>query len=369
MYKGSLFKHVFVLLLLAELSLVVTACRKEEQPAPEIIRPAKILTIGEGATSAIRVFPGQVEASDESIQAFRVAGELIELPVKSGQRVEKGQLLARLDPRDYKLRYEDKAAKFELAKVQFNRAKELVNKKLIPIADFDKAKTLYLAAKAELELAKSQLDDTQLVAPFDGVISTVLVDNHENVLAKQAIMRIQSFDMIDISFQIPETVIARLQRGQATVVQPSVSFDAHPEMSYAANIKEFDTTPDQKTNTYRAVLTMEPPKEFIALSGMTVSVTVDFTSALANKEEVILLPVGAVFAPEDAPISSMQRYVWKVNTDNMTVFKHPVTVGRITNSGIEIKSGLAKGDQIVAAGVHFLHEGQKIRRLERERGL
>jgi RND family efflux transporter MFP subunit len=365
----SRISQVFRLALLSLFLVTLTACDEAQTPPPEIVRPAKIITVGEGSTSAIRVFPGQVEASDEAVQAFRVPGELIELPVNAGQRVEQGQLLARLDPRDYELRYEDKAAKFDLANVQYKRAKELVDRKLIPIADFDKAKSSYLAAKADLDLAKSRLEYTSLKAPFDGVISTVMVDNHQNVQAKEPIMRIQSLDMIDISFQIPEGVVARLEKGRGTVLQPTVTFDSHPENEYTAAIKEFDTQPDPQTNTYRVRLTMDAPETFIALAGMTVSVTIDFSTVLANKTDVMVLPVESVFAPEDVPLDSTQRFVWKLEPQSMTVTRHPVTVGRITNAGIEITSGLEPGDQVIAAGVHFLKEGQKVRRLERERGL
>jgi multidrug efflux pump subunit AcrA (membrane-fusion protein) len=130
---------------------ILFGCNKKEETKTQLIRPAKIFTVGAATDELLRTFPGEVEASDKAIQSFRVNGELKELPAKPGQQVKQGDVLAKLDPQDYQLKYDDSKAKYDLALVQFKRAEEIWEKRLIARADYDKAKTRYLAAKADLE--------------------------------------------------------------------------------------------------------------------------------------------------------------------------------------------------------------------------
>jgi RND family efflux transporter MFP subunit len=346
-----------------------TACNKQEEAKQEIVRPAKIFTIGDATDKLIRSFPGEVEASDKAIQSFRVSGELIELPAKPGQQVKKGDVIAKLDPKDYQLKYNDSKAKYDLANVQFKRAEEIWEKRLIARADYDKAKTRYLAAKATLEQSSSNLEYTVLRAPFDGVISKVHVDNFANVRANDPIVNIQSLDTVDIVFQVPENIIARIRQGEGKKAVMNVKFDAHPEKAFPAQRKEFNTEADPQTQTYRVVVTIDRPTDFNVLEGMSTTVHVDLSQILMGATNKIIIPATAVFAAEDEPVNSSQRYVWIVNPDSMRVSKQPVTVGQLTEAGIEITSGVESGQKIIAAGVNFIQESQKVKPWVRERGL
>ncbi len=367
--KGLLLApKVFIKCTILLLILSLGACAKEPETVKKVIRPAKIITITTGGKSAIRSFPGVTEATDRSELAFRVSGELIQLPIKSGNIVKKGQLLAQLDPRDFKLNVNDKQSKFDLAKVQYKRMSELVKEGLIPRAEYDKAKSQLQVTTADLELAKANLDDTNLRAPFDGVISSVPVKNYENIQVKQTIMTIQSRGTVDIAFQLPESIMAHVKRGQGKEYPPTIVFDAYPLKKFTATVKELDTQADPQTQTYRVVLTMDSPDSFTVLPGMTVSVLVNLRKIIGSSTALIV-PVESVFAANDQPVDSRQRYVWLVSPDSMTVSRTAVTVGQLSSFGIELKTGVKDGDKIIAAGVHFLKEGQQVREWTRERGL
>lgn len=351
------------------LGFSLSGCGKKEESRSEIVRPAKIFTVGDATGELIRTFPGEVEASDKAIQSFRVNGELIERPAQPGQRVNKGDVLAKLDPRDYQLRYDDAKAKFDLAQVQFRRAEEIWAKRLIARADYDKAKTQYLAAKSDLEQAKANLDYTVLRAPFDGMISKVHVENHANVRANDPIVNIQSQDTVDIVFQVPENIVTRVRRGQGKQAVFNVRFDAYPDMKFTAQPKEFNTEADPQTQTYRAVVVVDRPAEFTVLEGMSTTVEVDLSQILLDAVNKIIVPATAVFAAEDQPVDTQQRFVWLVDDKTMQVSRQAVTVGQLTPAGIEVTSGIQTGQKIIAAGVNFVHEGQKVKPWVRERGL
>jgi len=360
-------RHLIYMMIFLGLSLA--GCGKQDEKKPELVRPAKIFTVGDATSELLRTFPGEVEASEKAIQSFRVNGELIERPAQPGMKVEKGEVLAKLDPRDYQLRYNDAKAKNDLAKAQFKRAEEIWAKRLISRADYDKAKTYYLATKAELEQAQANLDYTILRAPFDGIISKVHVDNHVNVRANEPIVNIQSVDKVDIAFQVPENIIARIRRGEGVNVSINVKFDSHPDEKFPAITKEFNTEADPQTQTYRVVVIIDRPKDFNVLEGMSTTVEVDLSQALIGATNKIIVPATAVFAADDQPVDDPQRYVWLVDEKTMQVSRQAVTVGQLTPGGIEVTSGLHTGQKIIAAGVNFVHEGQKVKPWVRERGL
>jgi len=174
---------------------------------------------------------------------------------------------------------------------------------------------------------------------------------------------------MDVSFQIPESIFTRVRKNEGKSADIKVTFDTYPERQYPAVVTEVDTEADPKTQTYKIKARMDYPTEFIALEGMSVTVNVDFSQVLIIASDKIIVPVEAVFAPEDKALESKERFVWQVNTDTMRVKLTPVSVGQITSDGIEIIDGIKPGEQIVAAGVHFITENQQIKPWVKERGL
>jgi RND family efflux transporter MFP subunit len=348
----------------------LNACGNEgTEVKAEIIRPAKIITVGDPLAGSKRVYPGEVEAGDRSEQAFRVGGELVKLPTKAGMRVKQGQLLAQLDPTDFQLSVDEQQARYDLSNIQFKRTETLVKQKLIPESDFDKAKSNLLSATADLRLAKAQLSYTKLLAPFDGVVSILNVKNHENVRQNEVILVIQTTDNIDITFNLSENIISTLKKRRGSKYHPNVVFDTYPGNTYETTVKEFDTEADPQTRSYKVTLTMPAPKEFIALPGMSVNVHLDFSKIVKNPSSTLVVPVEAVFAPEDKNLKSKTHMVWKVDSATMQTQSTQVSIGQINSQGIEIKSGLQSGDQIIVAGVNFIKEGQKVKPWIKEEGL
>lgn len=349
---------------------VLTACAGDDtETKAEIIRPAKIITVGDPLAGVQRIYPGEVEAGDRSEQAFRVSGELVELPAKAGMKVKKGLLLAQLDPSDFQLRVDEQQARFDLAQVQFERTDKLVKQQLIPRSDFDKARSNLLAAKADLKLSKASLSYTELRAPFDGIISKLNIKNHENVRKNEVILVIQTTDYIDITFNLSENIISKLKRNSKNENKPQVVFDSVPDKFFETTVKEFDTEADPQTRSYKVKLTMPSPQNFIALPGMSVNVHLDFTDSMNTDDSKLVVPVEAVFSPEDKDLENRVYKVWKVNKDTMKTQGVLVTIGQINAQGIEVLSGLESGDKIITAGVNFINEGQTIKPWTKESGL
>ena len=361
-HKATIFTVLFSI-------LFISGCDDaSSKPKTEpLIRPAKIFTVVDPAKQAIRNFPAEVEANADSKLAFRVSGQIIDFKIKPGMTVTKGDVLARLDPSDFLLQLDDRKARYNLAKSKYDQAELLLARKLASQSGFDEAKANLGVALSSLNVAKSNVEYTYLRAPFSGDISQVFVEKFDHIQAKQAIINLQTRDLIDISMQIPENLISRINKNSQ--YQPTVIFDSHPNQEFLVSIKEWDTQANPLTLTYKVVFSLPTPQGFNVLPGMSASIRIDLSKIIDVNLQQFILPISAVFSAEDQPLANNKKFIWKVNPNTMKVHKVEVEVGEVKSTGIEVISGLTAGDQIVAAGSHYLTEGMEIRPWNREKGL
>lgn len=354
--------------LLSALMLTLIACKEDPIQVDQqaTIRPVKLFKVGSDSDETIRSFPAEVVANQGSYLAFRVNGELLKFPVLAGQHVEKDQLLAKLDPEDFQLQYEERKARYELAHSQLDRIKKLFDKSITSQSELDQALANKQVAESALKIAQTNLDNSELRAPFSGTVAKVFVKNFENIQAKQNILRLETRDLMDVVIQVPEKLIARIDKDAN--YQPSVVFDGFQNKSYTLTVKEFDTQADPITLSYKVVFSLPVPKDFNLLAGMTGRVDIDLSKITHSQSQYALLPVEAVFS-EPTESSNNNSYVWVYDAVSEKVTKQAVEVGQLHKSGIEVLSGVTKDQQVVAAGVHYLKEGMQVRPWQKERGL
>ncbi|CAH9065288.1 Multidrug resistance protein MdtA [Pseudoalteromonas sp. CIP111854] len=348
--------------------ILLTGCQESKQPQNEreIVRPVKLVTVANSEFSDIRNFPAEVVANQGSYLAFRVNGELMAFPVLAGQEVVKGQLLAKLDPEDFLLQLEQRKAQYELASSQLARVNSLYQKSIASKSEYDQALANKQVAESALKIAQTNLQNSELRAPFSGTIAKVFVKNFENVVAKQNILRLETRDMMDVVIQVPEKLVARVDK--ELDYHPSVVFDGYPDKSYELTIKEWDTQADPATLSYKVVFTLPIPEDFNLFAGMTGHVYIDRSKITHSPAKKLLVPISAVFSHTTESTSDSAN-VWVFDESSQTVSKQAVSVGKMQQQSIEILSGLTGGEIIVGAGVHHLEEGLKVRPWTKERGL
>lgn len=346
------------------LILTVSACGKEsatnKEEAPKLV---KTMLVSANNSDLFRVYPGRVSAGQKVNLSFLLSGQLIKLPVKEGDKVKKAQLLAQIDPKEYEITAAEVKAKYDLAKITYERYKQLLPTDAISVSQYDEKKSLYELAKAQYEQALKTVADTKLFAPFSGIIAKRFVENYQYVQAKQPIVSLQDFSDLEIIVNIPEQDVARAQtierlkndEGKSVIIGQA-SFATIPNSSFPVTVKEASTEADLQTQTYQVIFRMPLPEKLIILPGMTANVSINF-SAIENN--IRYLPVDAVLFDTDG-----KPYVWLVNTKEMTVHKQLVTVGVIQNDEMQILSGIENDQTIVVAGGAYLHEGMKVKLLE-----
>jgi RND family efflux transporter MFP subunit len=312
---------------------------------------------------------GETRAAHRADLAYRVPGLLIDLPVKEGERVKRGQLVARLDPTDYESSLREAVARLGNAKakldydtVEYQRYIKI--KQIEPGAVSDSMVNLkkasvkvsageVQAAEAAVAAARDQLAYTYLKAPFDGIIGKRYVDNHEFVLAKQKIVYLQDFSRIEILVDLPELMVAPIRK---TLPQLFAQFTSDPKRKFSLEIKEFATQADPYTQTYRVVLVMPAPEGIRILPGMTATVIIDF-SEVSPTELAVVLPTLAVFSDEQG-----RSCVWVVDPKTHQVHRRVVTTGELTgHDKIRIEQGLSPNEVIAISGVSMLREGMTVR--------
>ncbi len=334
----------------------ISACQQAEPPAAEpVVQPVKVIEISAGDGAVKRDLPATVRASQRANLSFQVPGKLVELPVKDGQEVTKGQLLARLDEADYRISLNAAEAQLNSAKANFERAEELIEKDYVSRSDYDKLKAAFDIASSDYEKAAKALRDTRMKAPFDGAVARVIVDNFQEVQAKQDILSLQNNKLLEVVVNIPENLVLR-SKGDANV-ELNASLEGIPDKKFPLSVKEFSTDADPETRTYQYVLTIDDTFGENILPGMTAMVNARRTDLAVTGRTVI--PLSALVAGEDS-----DKRVWTVGADNK-VSTSVVTTGNLVGSdSIAVLSGLNAGDRVVVAGISALIEGMKVKPVE-----
>jgi RND family efflux transporter MFP subunit len=343
---------------------VLSACGKTEAPSakPEIARPVKTLVLGAGDAGSLRSFPGRVQAVEEVEVAFEVAGTLIELPIKEGQQVEKGVLVARLDPRDFENTVAKEKARRDNAKVNLDRAERLLSSGSISQSEYDNRKTAFEMTDAELKIAQKAFEDTSLNAPFSGLVAKKYVENHQYVQPRQKIASIQRVDHLEILFDIPEDLVPRAKSGD--VERLTARFEAAPGDDFDLTIKEYGTKANEQTQTFPVKATMPSPKVGSLLPGMTATVTLKLKQAGAAEGGGFRIPETAVFGD----VVGGEPSVWVVDLQSMMAKQRKVKTGDLTGGSILVLDGLKSGETIIMTGVDRIREGMKVEPLKDKRG-
>jgi membrane fusion protein, multidrug efflux system len=330
-----------------------------------IVRPARVVEIAYRAETQSLVLAGTVVPRIESPLGFRVAGKLVRRAVDVGTVVQAGQLIAELDPNDYKLAVENARAAYAAAEGDFMRAKadhdrylQLRNSSAFMQQTLDTRKSAWVTAQGRMDQAKSQLESaennvayTELRADAPGVITAVQAESGQVVAQGQGVVKLARTNELEILVGVPEH---RLQAARAT---DTASFElwSEPGKRYTAKLRELSPSADPTTRTYPARFSVIDKPTFIGL-GMTATLAFERPDA----QSVAEVPLAAIFQHGTHPA------VWVVDKTTGVVELRPVVIARWRSDSAAIKSGVKDGELIATAGVHKLEPGQKVKPLQQQ---
>ncbi len=343
-------KHFYFYCLLGLLAL--SGCEKKE-PAQETTRPVKSMKIEESSKVILNNFSGRAEATQELNLGFPVAGTMIGRPVSKGDNVKTGEILAWLDPRDFQSSVDSAQAEYERSKAHYERIVEALIYNAVAKQDLSDAIARQASSKANLEIKVKALEDTQLRAPFNGVISWTYKEAYQRVIANEIILRLLDISKIEVTLSIPETMIPYAPY----VEEVDLLFDSFPNDVIKARVKNIGTEATAATRTYPMTLIFDQPKDITILPGMTTTtIGATFSAKAQTLNPSFTVPVSSVFTVVDPE----KNYVWVIEEKSMTVQKRQVKIVKTTPQGIWV-TGLNAGESIVTAGVYHIQEGQKVK--------
>jgi RND family efflux transporter MFP subunit len=361
----------------AACAVMLTACGKKEPPTVERIRAIKTHTVEASRAGLIRKFSGVVEAADKSSISFEVSGNVQEVRVNVGDRVSKGQVLAVLDTRTYKLNVEAAEANLGKANVQLvDKRSDLdrfqriarqdpgaISQTAIEQAEaaYDSAVKNVEFATSQLNLAKRDLAKTVLRAPFDGVIADRFVDAFNEVARGQKLFDIYIEGGMEVAISIPESEIKGIYAGLDSVIR----FPTIPGSEFRGDVTEISSVASV-ANAFPVKVTISEPDKQIR-PGMTAEVTLALEGeGVAGAYSIPIISV----VPGDDPRETTGGYVFVYDSVTSTVYdsvtstvKKTRVFGRvgIRKNNFVATSGIKAGDIIAIAGVSFLENGQKVK--------
>ena len=343
---------------LASAVILLAAC---SQPAPpeEPIRAVKVLTVGAGNLTSNIEYAGEVRARLESRLGFRVGGKLVRRQAEVGQHVAAGQVLAQIDPQDYKLAADAARAQVaaavtsrDLAAADFKRYAGLKDQNFISGAELERREATLKSAQAQLEQAQSQLavQGNQaryavLSADVAGVITAIDAEPGQVVAAGAPVVRIAADGVRDVMFSVPEDRLAGLKVGAPVTIRVWAQNTELP-----GRVREVAASSDPVTRTYPVKVTIDSPQA----PPLGATVYVSPQNAAMSGMPVIKLPTSAL--RQDGQASA----VWVLDKASMTVRSQRVEIATADGNEAVIAGGLQPGMLVVSAGVHVLSAGQKV---------
>ena len=343
---------------LSVVAVLLVACSRATPPE-EPVRAVKVITVGGGALSSRHEYAGEVRARVESRLGFRVGGKIIKRQAELGQRVRAGQVLAELDPQDYRLAADAAraqvaaaAANRNLAAADYRRYKELKDQNFISGAELERRDATFRAAQAQFEQAQSQLavqgnqaGYAVLTADVSGVVTAIDAEPGQVVAAGVSVVRIAADGVRDVVFSVPEDKVAAIKLGAPVTMRVWAQAADLP-----GKVREVAASSDPVTRTYPVKVSIdarEPPP-----LGATVNVVLE--GAGPAGVPVIKLPTSAL--RQDGQATA----VWVLDKASMTVRSQVIQIATADGNEAVVAAGLQPGMLVVGAGVHVLSPGQKV---------
>ena len=343
------------------LALLLGGCSQEAEERPAQVRPVQVVTVEKGQSGQTATFTGHIQAQDEASLAFRVSGRMIERTANIGDKVQAGQVIARLDPQNARNALRSAQAALAAAESQlvtaantFQRQDHLLASGFTTRANHDAARSgLQTAqsavdnAEAQLKIAEDNLSYTDLVVDAPGTVTARGAEPGEVVQAGQMIVQLARQGGRDGVFDVP----AQILRDAVPDAVITVALTDDPRVTVSGRVREVSPQADPVTRTFRVRVGLDNAPEAMRL-GSTVNGRVQIDNAA-----VIEIPASALTAVNNAPA------VWVVDPQAQTVALRNIEVARFGKASVGVASGLSAGDVVVTAGIQALHPGQKVRLL------
>lgn len=335
-------------LLFLSIILVGVSCNSGEKQSKKQNMIVHVAQAREGEADGNNEFSFIAKPFRSSELSFRVGGPISRFDVYAGNHYLQGQLIAEIDPRDFRIRKERAEAVYNQSKSEFERIETLYQKNNVSASTYEKAKADYTSAKTAFETASNELDDTRLIAPFNGYVGEVYIEKFQDVKATQPVISLVDIDQLRIEAYVTQDIAFRAP----DIKQIQLRFDALPDTLFEARVMEISKSTTRNNLSY-LLTAMLPNKDGKLLSGMSGRI---FFGMDTDSSPAISIPQTALcHRPGEGD------YVWIVNPSDQTVSRRKISLGSIQKDGkATITGGVREGELIATSGLRFLSDGMTV---------
>jgi RND family efflux transporter MFP subunit len=340
--------------------------QQEERIREEKPLPVRTATVKVAPKKRSYEFTGVAAAAERIPLGFRIGGRIASVAVSRGESVQKGDVIARLEPRDYVLARERRRAdlqraqaELDNARAEFERVRSLYEIDNVSERERDRARSTFEAARAQVEkarngveLARRKVAYCTLRAPVSGEIAHVPAQAHQVVRSGQTVAVLLEDSETEVRVGVPERFVNRVGTGQ----RARAAFSIFPGDWLPVEVTEIGAETD-RTTTYPVTLRFLSPHPRIK-PGMVARVRF---SVPGSEGDGVVVPPNAVIGGYGG-----ERSVWVL--DRGTVHRREVQPGSMTPEGLLLRDGPPPGSRVVVRGAHSMEEGMRVRPLGEEDG-
>lgn len=337
-------KISYSFLMALPLALFLSGCSKQEATATK--EPVKVKTciVELSSVEGTQIYPGTIEETSGSSLSFPTMGTVSNISVHEGQQVRSGQLIARLDETTLRSAYSTAEAMLAQAQDAYQRMKQLHDNNSLPEIQWVEVQSKLRQAQSAEEIARKNLADSKLYAPFSGVISKKSIDNGQNVMPGQEVVKLVKIDNVKVCVPIPENEISGISIGGVVkIIVPALD-----NRTFTGTIVEKGIAANPITRTYDVKATVSNA-DGVLMPGMLCSLYFDSRA----ESQSIIIPSNVIQLDDNN-----KNIVW-INKDGKAE-KRIVTTGSLSDKGVQIISGLNTGDELIIEGYQKVSENMSV---------
>ncbi len=328
--------------------LLMASCGTKTEEVKKAPARVKTEIANNNASTSNVTYVGVVEEESSTAVSFTGSGTIMKMYVTEGQHVSKGQLIAELDKVQSQNMLNAAEAQMQQANDALARMKQLHETNSLPEMKWVEVQSQVEQAKAQLDMAKKQLENCMLYAPTSGVIGKGVKTAGETALPAMAVATILNIGTVKVKVSIPEKEIANIRPNSTT----TISVDALGKSFNGGKIEK-GVQADPMTHTYDIKINIGNPSQQL-LPGMVCNVELKGQPNKGENEKYCTVPISAVQQSADG-----EKYIWKSVEGKAQ--RQKVTIGKANGNRIVILNGLQAGEKVITEGFHKISEGTEVR--------
>jgi len=321
---------------------------KSEAAEQEPAIPVETATVASGDVAAFYSGTATLEADEQATVVAQITGVVLAVLAEEGEYVEAGQVLARVETNRYQLEVEKAEAALKRLETDYQRKKELFEKELVSADDFERVSSELQAQQAAYDLARLDLEYTNIRAPIAGYVSERLVRAGNLVKLHDPVYRVTSYDPLLAVLHVPERELRVLRNGLGV----SMSLDAWPGQTFSGEVIRISPVIDPGTGTFR-VTAKVMDHDGMLKPGLFGRVEILYDL----HQDVPVIPRSAVITEDDS------SHVFVVDGQGEAI-RRPVQLGYERAGLVEVVTGVANGETVVTAGKGSLSDGVRVEVIE-----